>query len=1746
MNTPPYQTLVEMLRQRAEAQGDQRIYTYLRDGETDEKHINYAELDRQARLIAARLQQIGGVGERALLIYPPGLEYVAAFFGCLYAGWIAVPSYPPNATRQDPRLFAIIEDADAKVALTDDFVWQQLEPFLPAFPPLQAFEWVVTDTLSAELAPQWQMPSTGWDSNAFFQYTSGSTGKPKGVMLTHGNLLSNLALIKHAFALEPGERGCSWLPPYHDMGLIGGILQPIYCDGYTVLMSPLDFLKRPARWLENISRYQVTVAGGPNFAYDWCVDRVSEQDRAGLDLCSWTLTFNGAEPVRTETMRRFADTYRSHGFQHKAFYPCYGLAEGTLIISGGERDSEPVVTRISAEALENNIAQPATGKGSRELVSSGRALLDQTICIVQPDSRQPLADGAIGEIWAEGGSISKGYWKKPTVTAETLNATLADGTGSYLRTGDLGFMQDGELFVTGRLKDLIIIRGRNYYPQDIEFSIANCHEAIQPNAGAAFSVDIDNTEKLIIVQELRRTHSKADPAPIIAEIRATISEQHELVAHTIVLIKPRSISKTSSGKIQRRLIRNHYLKNKLRVIAKDTAAAPAPAAPDAPAVAAEPSFLRQSLLAVPDERTRQILVGFYLQEQLALRLNRPKSDITKDQSLTRFGLDSLLAIELKNEIDKMLMIDLPLELLFAGPSIIQLSAAIVDRLTAPNAPSKLIAAPNPPQQFPLSAGQRALWYLYQVAPDSAVYNVARAGRVAGGLDSAKVKAAVAQVVARHPILRTTFELRDGEPQQTVQAIMSPEIVVHSDSAELDTLANVPFDLAQGPLWRIHLVQEADATTVLLVLHHIITDFWSIVVLLEELLSAYAGETLPPAPRLHLSDYVAWQTKTVAQATEKWTYWQKQLADIPALALPSDRPRPPVQTYNGALHQHVLTADLTSRLNQLAQDHTATPFVLLLAAYQTLLQRFTGQADIVVGTPLAGRDDPKLATLLGYFANPIALRTHFDADQSFADLLAQVRQTVLDGMKNSLPLPLLVERFQQGRDLSRSPFFQTLFVVQKAFSAENPDFAAFAVGQQGNPPVQLSGLTVTPIPLNQNTAQFDLSLSMAEIGGQYQLRWEYNSDLFNADSISRMANAFATLLAALPQNSDAPLHNLPILDPASQQQLATWHDTTVTYPQAETPLHRLFEQQAARTPDRIALQFADKTLTYQQLDQQTNQLAHHLQALGVKPGTRVGVCLERSFEMLIALYAILKAGGAYVPLAPDYPTERLNFMLADADAPILLTHSSLLEKWDEDFREMGCIALDQFDFDQFSGEAVVSAVSVTDAAYLIYTSGSTGQPKGVLNAHRGIVNRLLWMQDTFDLQADDHILQKTPYSFDVSVWEFFWPLITGARLVIAKPNGHLDSGYLCDLIKTSAITTIHFVPSMLQIFLADPKLAQVTPFLKRIICSGEALPYDLVTRTFDRLPQTELYNLYGPTEAAVDVSCWHCQPNDAGIVPIGRAIANTQLHVLDKQLNPQPIGVVGELFIGGVQVAQGYLNRPELTAQRFIDNERFGRLYKTGDLVKQLPDGNLVFVGRSDFQVKLRGFRIELGEIESQLLAHTAIREALVTVVDDKLVAYFVADEGVDSAELRSHLNQALPAHMLPNIYMPLTRFPLNANGKIDRHQLPTPQASSQAAYVAPRSQLEQDISTIWANLLHVQKIGIHDNFFDLGGHSLLLVQAHRQLQAQLDQQIPLVKMLEKPTVASLTSYLSSGPGKQTFTTVNTRADKQRMARRRYR
>ncbi|MFO0760430.1 MAG: non-ribosomal peptide synthase/polyketide synthase [Byssovorax sp.] len=1342
------------------------------------------------------------------------------------------------------------------------------------------------------------------------------------------------------------------------------------------------------------------------------------------------------------------------------------------------------------EGTTFSVCHTITEEDARSFIPIGFPIAN-TFAYVLDEQRGLAPIGVPGELYVGGDGLGLGYLSRPELTAERFVESPFEPGARLYRTGDwVRYRADGALLFLGRRDQQVKLRGHRIELGEIEAVLAK-HPAL---AEVVVVMREDNPgDKRLAAYLVAR-----EVAPAAAELAAFLREK--LPEHMIpsAFVSLDAMPLTENGKV-------------------DRAALPVPAA-----------SLGEATQIAPSTPIEEMLAGIFA-EVLGL------PQVGAEDDFFALGGHSLLATTAISRIRAAFGVELPLRAMFEAPTPAALAIRIEGAQKAGHGlPVPPITRAPEGQGRVLSFGQERLWFLAELDPDDPSYLLPFAVRLEGKLDRGALLAALRAVAARHEVLRTTYPTVDGKAEPVVcsELDIAMPVVDLGDLAPdareaavreaVEQEARQPFDLATGPLVRARLFALGAEEHVLFVtLHHIASDGWSTAVLIHELTALYSAfsEGKPsPLPELPIqyADYAAWQRRFLSGAVldAQIAYWEKELQGMPqALDLPADHPRPPVQSHRGARATFTLQKALIDEAESVARREQATLFMVLFAAWAALLHRYTGQDDFAIGSPIAGRAQGETEKLIGFFVNTLVLRARVSGDLSFLDLVRRVKETCLGAYAHQdLPFERLVQRLAPERDMSRAPLFQGMFTLQNTPEAS----------------INLPSLRLRSLSAEGATAKFDLSLTLT--GGPEGMLGSlvYATDLFEPGTIERMKGHFSTLLLRMLASPDRPIAELSMMEEHERAQVVeAWNATHVDYP-AGTRLHELFEVQARKTPDATAVVFEQESLSYRALDEQANRLANALKRLGVGPDTLVGVCMDRSIALVIALFGVLKAGGAYVPLDPSYPRDRLDYMIVEAKAKVILTEERLLGTLPAG--EAHLLALDTLSLDAESASAPPCDATEESLAYVLFTSGSTGRPKGAMIPHRAIVNHMRWMASTWPLDAHDAVFQKTPMSFDASVWEFYAPLMAGARLVLARPDGHRDPGYLVSAMIEHKVTVLQVVPSLLELVCDVPGLERVTS-LRLLYAGGEALQRALVERVWDTLPRPEIINLYGPTECTIDSTYGVSdrRPTGAAMEPIGRPIANMQAYVLDARLAPAPIGVPGELCLAGAGVGRGYLGQPDLTAERFVPNPFGpGSLYKTGDLCRYLPSGALEYLGRVDQQVKVRGYRIELGEIESVLAAHPGIQAAVAIVREDipgerRLVAYLVpSGDSLSVAELRSFLRAKLPDYMVPAAFVWMMDLPLLASGKVDRRALPAPDEARpdlDEEYEAPSKHIEAELAAIWASVLRLPKVGIHDNFFALGGDSILSIQIVSRA-AQAGIRLTPRQVFQHQTIAELAEVAS--------------------------
>ena len=1512
------------------------------------------------------------------------------------------------------RLQFMLEDARVSVLLTQSSLLEGL-PASDARTVCLDSDWEAIVGYSGENPAR----RSGPENLAYVIYTSGSTGKPKGCLVTHSNVVRLFSTTAAWYRFDQHDVWTlfhSYAFDFSVWELWGALLY-----GGRLIVVPYFTSRTPEAFYQLLIEHNVTVLNQTPSAFNQLINVDNEPDRLSLRLVIF-----GGEALDFATLRPW---FTRHGDRRPQLVNMYGITETTVHVT----------------------YCPVTGEQSHGNSLIGRPIPDMKVWVVDVH-RQSVPIGIPGEMLVAGAGLARGYLNRPELTAEKFIEVEVFGKKECLyKTGDLArWLPDGNIEYLGRMDHQIKLRGFRIELGEIEATLSR-HEAVR-EAVVVFYQGDDNPRLAAYV-------TLAMPMDDASGLRSWLKDrlpEYMVPARFTVLDE---LPLTPNGKIDRKVL-------PVLDLAGFTEAHEA-----------------------PRNETERLLCNLW-SEVLGIEIASIRSDFFEA------GGHSLLATQLVSRIREGFGVEMPLQVVFGQPLVREQAEWLENAQRGSALPAIMPLAES--ESMVLSFAQQRLWFLAQLEGQSATYNMPAALRLTGRLDEAALGRAVRALIQRHDSLRMCFpaiegeaiiRLTDGYNPLTITDLrgLSGDEQQQRVTKEITGHAQAPFDLATGPLLRLRLLLLDEQARVLLFnMHHIIGDGWSMGVLIRdfsELYNAYAQNREPRLPELPIRyvDYAAWQRDWLSGEILQGqsTYWRDKLAGIPELLeLPTDYPRPAVMSYRGAHLRSILDGELAQGVRQLSRQHGVTVFMTLLAAFDVLLSRYSGQTDIVVGSPIANRTHHQTEGLIGFFVNTLALRAALTGEMRFPELLKQVRQTALDAYAHQdIPFEHLVEEINPVRSLSHSPLFQAMFVLQNA-----PEGI-----------LELSGLAVSSLEPESTIAKFDLTLSIADQDGELVCDWEYCTDLFRTETITRMAEHFQVLLVGILDDPEQSLSRLPLLTEAERQQLLAWYRTETEYPKDKTIVD-LFQEQVEKTPDNIALVFEDRELTYGELNGRANRLAHYLMALGVGAETLVGICVERSLEMVIGLMGILKAGGAYVPLDPDYPAERLQFMLEDARVSVLLTQSSLLEGLPASDARTVCLDSDWEAIVGYSGENPARRSGPENLAYVIYTSGSTGIPKGVCILQQAVV-RLVRQTNYVRLDSEEIFLQYAPVSFDAATLELWGALLNGAKLIVMLPHERSLS-QLSQVLQEKGVTVLWLTSSLFNLMLDEQPESLLG--IEQLLVGGEELSVPHIQRALGVLPDTQLINGYGPTENTTFTCCYPIVRKDYPVsIPIGKPIANTSAYILDEYQQPLSIGLVGELYTGGIGLARGYLNRPELTAEKFMEVEVFGkpeRLYKTGDLARWLPDGNIEYLGRMDHQIKLRGFRIELGEIETTLSRHEAVREAVVTRYqgDDnpRLAAYVTLAMPIDDASgLRSWLKTRLPEYMIPASFTVLDELPLTPNGKIDRKVLPAPDlAGFTETHEAPRTNMERRLAEVWSQVLKQPNIGVFDNFFERGGDSIISIQ----------------------------------------------------------
>ncbi|XXV00244.1 amino acid adenylation domain-containing protein [Sorangium sp. So ce1153] len=1684
-------SLPELLARRAEELGDAPAYIHSHEGEEETAALSFAALHARARTIAAFLRKHYPPRSRVLLLFAPGLDFIEAFFGCLLADMVAVPTSLPRPNQAESRFDAITADCAPACALTS-------RPMPRERSASTSRSGLTIHTLPIHTLPIYKLEecSSGTaaertdagradgapgapDDVAYLQYTSGSTSSPKGVMVSHRNVLQNCRMLADGFGIEGGDTFVSWLPHFHDLGLIHGIMLPLFVGGRCYSMPPASFIFRPMRWLEALSRHRGHHSAAPNFAFDLCVTSSTAEQRARLDLSAWKTVINGAEPVRVGTLARFLAAFAPSGFRPDALRPSYGLAEATLGVSVSPR-RPPRVVKVSSTALQEGRvrARSAAETDAQELVSCGRPLADTRVAIVDPASGEPAPDLQIGEVWVESSAVVSGYWQNPEATRASFGARLR-GAGDlrFLRTGDLGFLQDGELFITGRLKDVIIVRGRNYYPQDIELAVCSAHEAFAPDGGAAFSVGledgvslpVEDPEAIVVCQEIKRGQRGLDLEALARAARRAVAQQFGLPVHAVVLLPPRRLPKTTSGKVQRRACKAAFLRGELEPLgvfhgaptrdgapgaaaAQDGAAAAqdgAAAAQDGAAAAQDGAAAAQDGAAVaagaqPSESgctaRLEALVGEILQLDAA--------QLRWDVPLVEVGLESVKAIQLAERIARL-----------SGRQISPVS--LIEGMTLTEL-LRLIAEPSPPGgregEAPLVSpgdddpeapfAQTDVQRAYLVGRESA-FDLGGVGchgyleRECDGLDLERFERAWNRVIARHGMLRSVFT-EDGlqraqrtvprfEPKVWDLRAMTPADADRALDDIRHRLSHRVFTPTEWPLFDVAVSLLPDGRRrVHINLDLLALDAWSCGIVSRDLERFYEQPEieLPPLGVTFRDCIVdAERHRQTPEYERSLSYWRERVASLPpAPDLPLARKPRDVTPPRFVRHEGRLDRSAWESLKSRAKSSRLTPSAVVLAAFAQVLGRWSARPEFSL--TLTSFERPPLhedvSEIVGDFTTVVLLGFDVGRHRGVAELARATQDQIWRAIEHRRAgaIPAL-------RQL-RAPSVPVVFTS--------------LLGQGGAEPQSLFSWLGKEVFMVTQTPQVWLDHQVTEDQGDLAFSWDVVEGLFPEGMVAAMLESYLDLLARLARGDEA-FQRARVALPISQQAARAEVNRTQRAAPDEL-LHAAFLRSAAARGESPAVIAPEGSITYGELDRRSSALGRALRARGARPNTLVAVACEKGVAQALGTLGILKSGAAYVPVDPTWPRERIWGILEQAAARIVLTQARFAEpaRWPAGTIVVPLDAPGGPSEDESPLEAVQRA---DDLAYVIFTSGSTGRPKGVAIDHLGAVNTIADVNARLGVNASDRVLSLSSLAFDLSVYDLFGLWAAGGAVVLPEPARLRDPGHWEELMSRHGVTLWNTVPALMQMLVEHRARRSGAPApLRAALLSGDWIPVTLPDRIRETFPGASVLSLGGATEASIWSIAYpitHVEPSWKSI-PYGKPLANQRFYVLDRAMEPCPDGVSGRLYIGGTGLARGYWRDEERTRERFVTHPETGeRLYWTGDLGRWLPDGNIEFLGREDFQVKVQGHRIELEEIEAALLQHPGVASAAVSVGSTasggkRLIAHVVPAPGraLETPALRAFIASKLPDYMVPSAFVELPRLPLTSNGKVDRSALRDP------------------------------------------------------------------------------------------------------------
>ncbi|WP_312654284.1 non-ribosomal peptide synthetase [Aminipila sp.] len=1684
-----YKNLVEPLRN---AMNNGNGITFI-NSSSDDLFLSYSQIYQRALSLLFYLQKEGIKPQDELIFQLDNQQdFIIAFWACIMGRFIPVPVV--IGTNEEhllklikiwkilnhPNLLINKEIAEALLAKKQET--KELQDTLNKMMIKSIFIDSCTDDKKKGV-----LQESLHDDIAFIQFSSGSTDEPKGVVLTHGNLLSNIYGILKGAQVTNSDSALNWVPLTHDLGLIGLHMCPLAAGINQYLMETETYIRNPLIWFEKASQYKVSLLASPNFGYRHFINFYNNDMQKDWDLSCVRLIFNGAEPISTELSKEFYDVASKWKLKSSVSFPVYGLAEASLGVS-----FPPINEGLRSISIDRHTL--SIGSAIREISSKADNSIkfvdlgypitgcDVRIC---NEHNQIVGEKIVGYVHIKGNNVTNGYYNNKKATEEVKTI---DG---WLDTGDLGFFRDGRLIITGRAKDIIFINGQNYYPHDIE-KIAQDAYGIDLGNIAVCGIFNEFTQREEVTAFVIHNGSLEDFVPISEGLKKQISRKTELEVNSIIPVK--DIPKTTSGKLQRYKLKKEYEEGLYKEVIQKL-----------------DSMIQkrngEKIVTEPSNEIEKKLIDIWT-EVLNVK------NIGVYDNFFECGGNSLKAAYIAAKTQKQLGVNVSLKRMFEITNIKELAVCLNREDKKPYEPIHKLGNK---EYYKLSSQQKMIYIMSKLDENRTHYNIVQALKLNGKLNKEKLNNAFKSVIEMHEILRTYFEEINGEPVQKICEKVDFEIEYqklqqgkHEINEIIDNFVK-PFNLKKSPLLNTLLLEiEEDIHILVVNIHHIICDGSSVVLLMKDIFDIYNGKQ-KIRPAIQYKDYAEWQNSIGASEIIKKqeSFWLKEFQEeeVPIIRLLQHRKRPLLQGFQGDRIYLKLHKDANNRLNKLAKQKGCSLYILLLTAYYVLMSKYTQQEDIVVGSPVSGRTHPDVEYVTGMFVNTLALRNYPEGGKSFSHFLAEVKDKVFTAFDNQdYPFERLVEKLQLKRDTSRNPLFDTMFVLQ------NMDISQ----------IKENELIIEKYPYLSKISKFDLTLFAEETNNGILFEWEYCSNILDRDTVETMGQHYMTILEEILNNPEIKLSEISMMSEEQKKELIyDCNETQTEYPKDKT-LQKLLEEQAERTPDNIALIYNDVKITYRQLNQRSNQLANYLRSQGFGREDIAGIVMDRSINFIITVFAVLKAGGAYLPIDMAYPKDRIKYILKDSGIIWLLVEHDQNTPLKY---EGNVINVNNEELLRQDNSNLKCINHSGDLAYVIYTSGSTGKPKGTMLEHRSVINYIWWAAKNYVKNEILALPLYTTISFDLTVTSMYVPLITGNSIVIYDED---DKQLLIEKVfEENKVGVVKLTPAHLKVI---KNRNNKDLGIKRLIVGGEQLDTQTAKEVYESFGgNIEIYNEYGPTEATVGCMIYQYDyTSDIELaVPIGVPADNVQIYLLDKNLHPVPVNTVGEMYISGDGVARGYLGKAELTAEKFISNPFiYGkRMYRTGDLAKHLTNGNVVFIGRNDDQVKVRGYRIETAEIEKRLLEHQEINQALVMAKEDDdgskyLCGYYVSDKILKSEELRKFIIKELPEYMVPSYFIWLNHIPLTSNGKTDKKALQNSLENiiADREYTEPIDEVEKIMVSVWEEVLKIDKIGVTDNYFSLGGDSIKAIQIISKLN-QKGMDINVKDILTYQTISGLCSQI---------------------------